>query len=104
MKIKFDTPISVVNMLEVNDWCAFNDEFDVQYDEIDGKPFSTQFSFSRFLLPALNMYEGLALYMDSDMYVRADISELFEMCKDNYYAIHVVNHKYEPTNKKKMDG
>ncbi len=38
------------------------------YDEIDGKPFSTQFSFSRFLIPALNMYEGLALYMDSDMY------------------------------------
>ena len=29
------------------------------------------------------MYEGLALYMDSDMYVRADTSELFEMCKDN---------------------
>ena len=24
------------------------------YDEIDGKPFSTQFSFSRFLIPALN--------------------------------------------------
>ena len=49
------------------------------YDEIDGKPFSTQFSFSRFLIPALNMYEGLALYMDSDMYVRSDISELFYM-------------------------
>ena len=45
------------------------------YDEIDGKPFSTQFSFSRFLIPALNMYEGLALYMDSDMYVRAEDSE-----------------------------
>ena len=74
------------------------------YDEIDGKPFSTQFSFSRFLIPALNMYEGLALYMDSDMYVRSDISELFDMCKDNYYAIHVVKHKYEPTNKTKMDG
>jgi hypothetical protein len=26
------------------------------------------------------------------------------MCKDNYYAIHVVKHKYEPTNKTKMDG
>ena len=58
------------------------------YDEIDGKPFSTQFSFSRFLIPALNMYEGLALYMDSDMYVRADISELFEMCKDKFQIIY----------------
>tara|TARA_R100001530_G_scaffold123671_2_gene91690 strand:+ start:531 stop:707 length:177 start_codon:yes stop_codon:yes gene_type:complete len=47
MKIKFDTPIakgsaaaltvSVVSMLKVNDWCPFNDEFNVQYDEIDGK-------------------------------------------------------------------
>ena len=38
------------------------------------------------------------------MYVRADVSELFEMCRDNYYPIHVVKHKYEPTNKTKMDG
>tara|TARA_R100001443_G_scaffold116385_2_gene136641 strand:- start:782 stop:934 length:153 start_codon:yes stop_codon:yes gene_type:complete len=37
MKIKFDTPYSVVSMLDVNDWCAFHDEFNVQYDEIDGK-------------------------------------------------------------------
>ena len=37
MKIKFNTPYSVVKMLDVNDWCAFNDEFNVQYDEIDGK-------------------------------------------------------------------
>ena len=74
------------------------------YDEIDGKPFSTQFSFSRFLIPALNMYEGLALYMDSDMYIRSDISELFDMCDNNYYPIHVVKHKYEPKDKIKMDG
>ena len=26
------------------------------YDVIDGRPFSTEFSFSRFLVPALNMY------------------------------------------------
>ena len=50
------------------------------------------------------MYEGLALYMDSDMYVRSDISELFDMCSDNYYPIHVVKHKYEPKDKVKMDG
>ena len=73
-------------------------------DKIDQKPFSTEFSFSRFLIPALMMYEGWALYMDCDMYVRADVSELFEMCRDNYYPIHVVKHKYEPTNKTKMDG
>jgi len=48
------------------------------YDEIDGKPFSTEFSFSRFLVPALNMYQGYALYMDCDMYIRADVNELFD--------------------------
>jgi len=41
------------------------------YDVIDGKPFSTQFSFSRFLVPALNLYEGKALFLDADMYIRA---------------------------------
>ena len=33
-------------------------------DVADGRPFSSEFSFSRFLVPALNMYEGWALYMD----------------------------------------
>ncbi|QDP47225.1 MAG: hypothetical protein GOVbin655_59 [Prokaryotic dsDNA virus sp.] len=37
MTVKFDRPYSVVKMLDVNDWCAFNDEFNVQYDELDGK-------------------------------------------------------------------
>jgi hypothetical protein len=32
-------------------------------DNIDGKPFSSEFSFTRFLVPALNMYEGWALYI-----------------------------------------
>ena len=52
------------------------------YDEIDGKAFSTEFSFTRFLVPALNMYEGMALFMDSDMYMRTDVTELFEECSD----------------------
>ena len=56
------------------------------YDVIDGKPFSTEFSFSRFLVPALNMYQGKALFMDSDMYLRADVNELFEMCDMDYYV------------------
>jgi len=74
------------------------------YDEIDGRPFSTEFSFSRFLVPALNMYQGKALYMDCDMYVRADISELFELCEMDYYPLWCVHHKYEPEKGMKMDG
>jgi len=74
------------------------------YDVIDGRPFSTEFSFSRFLVPALNLYEGKALFMDSDMYLRADVNELFEMCDMDYYPVYCVHHKYEPENKTKMDG
>ena len=77
---------------------------DQPYDIIDGKPFSTEFSFSRFLVPALNMYEGKALFMDSDMYIRADINELFDLCDMDYYPVYCVHHKYEPENKTKMDG
>ena len=74
------------------------------YDTIDGRPFSTDFSFSRFLVPALNMYQGKALYMDCDMYVRSDISELFEICDMDYYPLWCVHHKYEPEKSVKMDG
>jgi hypothetical protein len=74
------------------------------YDVIDGRPFSTEFSFSRFLVPALNLYEGKALFMDSDMYLRADVNELFEMCDMDYYPVYCVHHKYEPEKTTKMDG
>ena len=74
------------------------------YDEIVGKPFSTEFSFTRFLVPHLNMYEGYALFMDSDMYIRADVTELFEHCNNSYYPLWCVHHKYEPEKGTKMDG
>ena len=74
------------------------------YDIIDGRPFSTEFSFSRFLVPALNLYEGKALFMDSDMYIRADINELFDLCDMDYYPVYCVHHKYEPEKTTKMDG
>ena len=74
------------------------------YDEIDGKPFSTEFSFTRFLVPALNLYEGKALFMDSDMYVRSDITELFNLCDMDYYSLWCVHHEYKPEKGLKMDG
>jgi len=74
------------------------------YDIIDGRPFSTEFSFSRFLVPALNMYQGKALFMDSDMYLRADVNELFDLCDMDYYPVYCVHHKYEPEKTTKMDG
>jgi len=73
-------------------------------DRIDGKPFSSEFSFTRFLVPAMMDYDGWALYMDCDMYLRTDINELFEEYNNDYYPLYCVKHKYEPGDGIKMDG
>ena len=54
---------------------------------------STEFSFSRFLVPYLSDYVGQSIFMDCDMIVRCDIAELLYECgldKDVY----VVKHDY----------
>jgi len=74
-------------------------------DEFDCRPFSTDFTFTRFLIPALNQYSGWALFMDSDMFLRTNIEELFEEYTQNeQYAIQCVHHNYNPTASIKMDG
>ena len=74
-----------------------------KYDLIDGKPFSTEFSFSRFLVPILNQFEGKALFMDCDMFVRSDILELWDVCTNNK-PLWCVHHDYAPHDPVKMDG
>ena len=49
-----------------------------QVDAFDGKPFSTEFSFTRFLVPFLNVHQGHALFMDCDMFFRGDVIKLFQ--------------------------
>ena len=75
-----------------------------RYDSIDGRPFSTDFSFTRFLVPFLNMFEGKALYMDCDMYMRTDVADLFDICTMDYYPLWCVHHDYEPKTGNKMDN
>lgn len=76
-------------------------------DDIDGKPFSTDFSFTRFLVPALCQWEGPAVFVDSDFLFRADIAE---MVRSNWpftqhrKAVYVAKQKYEPKEAMKMDG
>ena len=72
-------------------------------DFIDGRPFSTQFAFTRFLVPSLMKYNGWALFMDCDMIFRTDIKELFEMVDDKY-AVMCVKHRQPVNEQKKMDG
>ena len=63
-------------------------------DLSDGLPFSTDFSFTRFLVPHLNQYEGLAIYMDCDMLVRSDIMEVFEKYAEAKHAVSCIWHDY----------
>ena len=73
-------------------------------DAVDGKPFSTEFSHTRFLVPHLMKYKGWALFMDSDMLFMSDIKRLFELCDDKYAAMCVKHHHKPPLGAIKMDG
>jgi len=64
---------------------------------------SNEFSFTRFLVPYLMSYSGWALFMDSDMLLRADINELFEL-KEYDKAVQVVQHDYTPSTATKFLG
>lgn len=69
----------------------------------DGYPQSNGFIYSRFLVPEMEGFKGLALFIDGDMVVEGDISDLFF---DHQYgkAIHVVKHDYTPRLSKKYLG
>ena len=64
---------------------------------------STEFSFSRFIIPHLMNYQGWALFMDCDMLMFEDIAELWRM-RDDRYAIQVCKHDYVPKEKTKFLG
>lgn len=64
---------------------------------------STEFSFSRFLVPYLSGFEGWSLFMDCDMLMRADIAELWAL-RDDRYAVMCVKHDYQPKIETKFLG
>ena len=64
---------------------------------------STEFTFTRFLVPYLCSYQGNAVFVDCDFLFEHDVNELFE-CANNDAAVSVVQHDYQPTNTVKMDG
>lgn len=64
---------------------------------------STEFSFSRFMVPSLCDYEGWALFLDADMLFRTDIKELWDL-RDNRYAVMCVQHDHKPTETVKFLG
>lgn len=72
-------------------------------DWIDGKPFSSEFAFTRFLVPALNQYQGWALFCDCDFLFREDVAKLFSLADDRY-AVMVVRHAMRKREGTKKQG
>lgn len=56
---------------------------------------STDFSFTRFLVPYLSGYVGWSIFMDCDMLCIADIAKLWELRRDEF-AVMCVKHDYQP--------
>lgn len=64
---------------------------------------STEFTFTRFLVPELMNFDGWAVFMDCDVILTTDISELFAQV-DERYAVMCVQHDYKVEEGIKMDG
>jgi len=73
------------------------------YNRERSKIESTDFSFTRFLVPHLSGYEGWSLFTDCDMLVTADIAELWALRRDEY-SLMCVKHDYEPLDDTKFLG
>jgi lipopolysaccharide biosynthesis glycosyltransferase len=84
---------------------------DVRYLKLDELDFnrhrdplqSTEFTYTRFLVPWLCNYQGKAVFMDCDMLCLGDIKELDDLDMSNL-ALRVVKHDYRPKEATKMDG
>lgn len=68
----------------------------------DKRPFSTEFAFTRFLIPFIQR-KGWALFCDCDMLFTSNLEELFSLA-DPSKALMVVKHDYTPKDSIKMDG
>ena len=64
---------------------------------------STEFTYTRFLIPALMNYNGWAVFCDCDLLFLTDVSLLFNNLSEEK-ALYCVKHDYSPTEKHKMDG
>jgi lipopolysaccharide biosynthesis glycosyltransferase len=64
---------------------------------------SNDFTYLRFLVPYLTNFKGHAIFIDGDMIVREDITNLWDL-KSNSYAVNVVKHNYKTKSKEKYLG
>lgn len=86
------------------------DEAGVRYDSLDRRPFSTDFAFTRFLVPYLKDHKDYQkaewyMFVDSDFIFRTDVIGILRNVS-SLKPIHVVKHNYKQTGEDsvKMDG
>lgn len=84
-------------------WRQEFEERGQRFDLIDGRPFSSDFSFTRFLVPALCLWQGWALFCDSDFLWLNDVDRLFAFA-DESKALQVVMHDLQNESGTKMRG
>jgi len=83
------------------------DESGHYYDIRDERPFSTQFSHSRFLVPLLSKNKSkYTIFVDSDFVFLSDVAKLISHCASGVekYPVYVVKHNYTPGVPRKMDN
>ena len=64
---------------------------------------STEFTYSRFLVPTLNNFKGWAVFCDCDFLFFDDVEKILNNI-DESKAVYCVQHDYTPKEKHKMDG
>jgi len=64
---------------------------------------STEFTFTRFLVPFLNGFSGYCLFCDCDFMFTQDVNQLLKYANDEH-AVSVCKHDYIPKSSIKMDG
>ena len=75
---------------------------DMYWRDIDALA-STEFTFTRFLIPTITEYNGWALFIDCDFVALEDVAKLFAQANDKY-AVMCAQHDYTPKEGVKMDG
>jgi hypothetical protein len=72
-------------------------------DDCDGRPFSTQFTFTRFTIPLLDKSDDVVIFCDADFLWRNDIAKLFDLWDDSKRLM-CVQHQHAPEESVKFDG
>ena len=83
------------------------DEQGQYWDELDGTPFSTEFSHSRFAVQQyatkVHKQQGWTMFVDCDFLFRSPVEDLFDYVNDKY-AVMCVKFDWTPNNTIKMDN